>query len=148
MQVKLALVFCTFVGMIAAKCRGGGGTGDDTPDWPSVDFVKAAVNKVCENGDFNGKYQGNEKRDYKYTVNPSDKNTIVSGNHFRFAIERIKSDQRDLGKDECVDGLSKEVTGCWYGGTSSYTNWKYTSEPFTPSGKSDEKIKDLTVDYH
>jgi hypothetical protein len=43
-----------------------------------------------------------------------------------FNIGNISSNRRNLGADECFDGLQKEINGCGNGGSSKYTNWQYT----------------------
>ena len=43
-----------------------------------------------------------------------------------FNVGNISSSRRNLGYDECLDGLKKEIEGCGNGGSSSYTNWQYT----------------------
>lgn len=45
---------------------------------------------------------------------------------FNYAVKHISGGGRDLGVNECIDGLNKEITGCDRGGRTSYTNWEYT----------------------
>jgi hypothetical protein len=43
-----------------------------------------------------------------------------------FIMENISDSLRKPSASECYDGLQKEINGCSNGGSSSYTNWKYT----------------------
>jgi hypothetical protein len=45
---------------------------------------------------------------------------------FNYAVKHISAGTINLGKEECIDGLNKEITGCDKGGRSGYTNWEYT----------------------
>lgn len=42
-----------------------------------------------------------------------------------FLIEHITDGDRDLGVNECYDGLQKEINNCGKGGNTSYDNWSY-----------------------
>lgn len=60
---------------------------------------------------------------------------IDGGRFVSLNLEYIGTDaSRTPTSGECYDGFSKEVSGCEYGGSTSYTNWKYTS--VLPSFKS------------
>ena len=69
------------------------------------------------------------------TVKPADFNegqgfgrcyNLSNTKRVNFNIGNISSSRRNLGYDECFDGLQKEINGCGNGGSSSYTNWQYT----------------------
>lgn len=50
---------------------------------------------------------------------------VKDGKGYDFIVTHIKDGNRDLGYDECYDGLQKEIGGCDRGGDSYYTNWEY-----------------------
>ncbi|ETS76572.1 hypothetical protein PFICI_11959 [Pestalotiopsis fici W106-1] len=67
-----------------------------------------------------------------YTALSSSTSTcydLGNNRHVNFNIFKLTGDDRFLGYDECYDGLQKEINGCGYGGDSSYTNWRYISDP-------------------
>ncbi|KAI3329287.1 hypothetical protein HD806DRAFT_482430 [Xylariaceae sp. AK1471] len=43
-----------------------------------------------------------------------------------FILQNISDAPRTPSAAECYDGFQKEINGCDNGGSSSYTNWKYT----------------------
>jgi len=43
-----------------------------------------------------------------------------------FTLHYIGSGSRDIAEAECYDGLRKEIDNCDRGGSTSYTNWKYS----------------------
>ncbi|RYO88286.1 hypothetical protein DL766_008441 [Monosporascus sp. MC13-8B] len=46
-----------------------------------------------------------------------------------FVLEYIGGDTRTISAAECYDGFQKEINGCDHGGSTAYTNWKYTADP-------------------
>ncbi|KAH9884996.1 hypothetical protein F4778DRAFT_787402 [Xylariomycetidae sp. FL2044] len=145
MQIRFVLALCSLAGMAAANCREGENKHGKIQAWGvSRKFANATIGQLCKDGTFNGRYQKDEKREYFYHAINSGR-YIADVDYFKFGIQRIKNDDaRDLGTDECIDGLSKEVNGCFYGGTSSYSNWKYNSEPFKPGEGG--PVKDIFVE--
>ncbi|KAK6078646.1 hypothetical protein SCUP234_04293 [Seiridium cupressi] len=46
-----------------------------------------------------------------------------------FILERIQDGHRDISASECYDGFQKQINNCDHGGSTSYSNWKYTADP-------------------
>ncbi|KAK7740844.1 hypothetical protein SLS62_010989 [Diatrype stigma] len=54
---------------------------------------------------------------------------LDSGKKVDFVLQRISTGgTRYISPAECYDGFQKEVNGCEYGGSTSYTNWQYTAD--------------------
>lgn len=51
---------------------------------------------------------------------------LDSGKKVDFVLEKISDGLRNISPEECYDGFQKEINGCENGGSTSYTNWKYT----------------------
>lgn len=73
--------------------------------------------RACEEA-FVGTYRPGDIRAICYNLDSTKK--------VDFALELISKSNRDIAADECYDGLQKEIGGCDNGGSTSYTNWKYT----------------------
>lgn len=101
---------CTIAG-VHAGCYSGGQTGNH-------EFGFEQLNGVCTEFINKGAFSSGEER--TAVRGPDSTNT-----NWDFAVTYISSGTRDLGLDECIDGLHKEINGCTYGGETSYTNWKY-----------------------
>lgn len=108
MQLTNALAFFSLSGLVAATCYGSGA------DWPSQDEAAVIAQSSCANA-LIGHYGPYElKEDCVSTITGS----------INFAILHIRDAEREIGLDECVDGLKKEIA-CSKGGETSYTNWGY-----------------------
>jgi hypothetical protein len=79
-------------------------------------------NALQKAGDFCGRFAGHFKPGnaaYQcYNLSSNKKADFTLG---------LKGDvpERDIGVDECLDGLEKEINGCDHGGDTTYTNWHY-----------------------
>ncbi|ORY61245.1 uncharacterized protein BCR38DRAFT_487005 [Pseudomassariella vexata] len=54
---------------------------------------------------------------------------IDTNKKVNFQVSKISSGDKFLSFADCYDGLQKEINGCGQGGDSSYTNWRYISDP-------------------
>ncbi|KAI0435727.1 hypothetical protein F4803DRAFT_573973 [Xylaria telfairii] len=54
---------------------------------------------------------------------------IDTNKRVNFQVSKISAGDRFLNAADCQDGLTKEINGCGQGGDSSYTNWRYISDP-------------------
>ncbi|KAH9903749.1 hypothetical protein F4778DRAFT_97826 [Xylariomycetidae sp. FL2044] len=142
MQLHTIVALGSLAGIAAADCYSD--PSGRSSRWQGNQIPTAVIEKICNDGTFNGAYEGSgdkKKRAHVYRVN-GDTWPLE-----RFEISRLGSSARDLPNYECVSGLTKEVMGCEYGGGSKYTNWEYKSRPIgkIDSYGLDEPIENITV---
>lgn len=106
MQFFTLLPAMLLAGGAYAGCYSGGET------WGNADVAANTAISACVNN-LSGYYAGNTNRHVCINAN---------GKRMEFSVYRLGSSGRNLDANECVDGIRKEVTGCQYGGDSSYTN--------------------------
>lgn len=102
-----------FVSVVNAGCYSGGEL------WGDKATALSNARSACD-----GALQGT----YGPSGTPSGYRGIClngNGKKLEFQIWHIQGGDRQLGADECYDGLQKEINGCDHGGDTSYTNWRY-----------------------
>ncbi|KAI9894602.1 MAG: hypothetical protein M1814_001957 [Vezdaea aestivalis] len=125
--MRLATIFgavssALMLGSASATCFKSGETWGGSAGKDSA-FTHAR--KLCDNS-LKGNYAHGETR-VKCVKG-------YQGTTYKYTIHLKSNNARDLGLDECLSGLGKEISGCDRGGKTAYTNWEYTSDP----GSSDE----------
>jgi len=78
--------------------------------------------RVCDEIVGEGSFAAGEKRHRCRPVSMGEQ-------HVDYTVTRISGTAGVLTYGDCWDGLQKEIVGCSKGGSSSYSNWKYTSDP-------------------
>ena len=110
MQVTRLIALTAFlVSSASARCFQTGA------NWPGIGDPVGKLNGVCEKS--KGRYDASEV----YSVCVNGPQNI----RYNFQIKNISGEGRDLPKNECISGLSKEIVNCGKGGESSYANWQY-----------------------
>ncbi|KAF4989107.1 hypothetical protein FGRMN_9349 [Fusarium graminum] len=85
-------------------------------------YAEGKIREACDLKFTIKKWSPGERLGICYNLDSTKKIDLV--------LERIgEGDDREIKSAECFDGFQKEINGCDYGGTSSYTNWKYSSDP-------------------
>ncbi|XXH06028.1 multicatalytic endopeptidase [Hypoxylon texense] len=89
--------------------------GDYTDALWNKDQARADAKTACN------KMKGNfgSRKTKSYCTGNKDKKG------YDFSVTHLKDGDRDLGYDECYDGLQKEIGGCERGGDTYYKNWEY-----------------------
>lgn len=93
-----------------AGCFSGGESGGNS------EFAQGKIENIC-NQYLLGDYMPEQGRTACLTENDFS---------WHFEIKLISDDDRNLPLEECISGLTKEITGCEFGGRTAYDNWEYT----------------------
>ncbi|KAL8905873.1 MAG: hypothetical protein Q9171_006502 [Xanthocarpia ochracea] len=96
-----------------AGCYSGGQSGGKS------EFAQGKIEDICDRK-LLGDYLPRQPRTACLTENDFS---------WHFEIKLISGEDRKLPLEECISGLTKEITGCEFGGSSTYDNWEYTSDP-------------------
>ncbi len=98
------------VSQALAGCFSGGQSGGNS------EFAKGKIEDIC-NRKLLGDYMPEQRRPACLTEKDFS---------WHFEIKLLSDDDRKLPLEECISGLTKEITGCEFGGSTAYDNWEYT----------------------
>lgn len=113
MQLTNLFNLATLAAFVAADCNGSGA------DWYDKDEAASIADSACDlqlGGTYGPESTYNGQKGSCFNT-PNGK--------IDFLITHITEGERLLPRDECYDGLQKEIYGCDKGGETSYTNWRY-----------------------
>ena len=109
-KVSHALAGLAMVSQALASCFSGGESGGNS------EFAREKIENIC-NHYLLGDYMPEQGR----TACLTEKDFS-----WHFEIKLISDDDRNLPLEDCVSGLTKELAGCEFGGSTAYDNWEYT----------------------
>ncbi|KAI0406128.1 hypothetical protein F4802DRAFT_596489 [Xylaria palmicola] len=99
-----------------AGCFSGG------EDWASQRAMAlAAAQNVCNNKFSTFTFKAGQELGGCGNLDSTKKVDLI--------MQNISEGSRKPTSSECYDGFQKEINGCDNGGSTSYTNWKYTADP-------------------
>lgn len=110
------LLVVALVGTAYAGCFGDGEQWKDDKD-----LALHMAKQLCKDNNLLQTYYVGKDKDQHWReicINHNNR-------HITFRIDNINTADATLKSDPCYDGLQKEINGCSYGGSSSYTNWAY-----------------------
>ncbi|KAI0595482.1 hypothetical protein F4775DRAFT_605010 [Biscogniauxia sp. FL1348] len=121
-----SILIIAFAGMVVADDCFRDPYNKGTPKWDderAQKVVEKLIIMKCEDGTFNGKYEGKQSRSKSYTI------TNLGNRWVHIEIEHVQGGERDLSDYDCKSGLVKELK-CAYGGAIQYENWSYRAQPY------------------
>ncbi|KAF2875937.1 hypothetical protein BDV95DRAFT_665298 [Massariosphaeria phaeospora] len=121
MQLTSIFVIAASLATAQAGCFGSGTSAQYWGTQADMDGAAAMVDSICNPGGIAGTFTPGQVKPYCKAVTDSTS--------FSFTTEWHGDADETLQDADCKERLKKEIYGCEGGGSSTYSNWRFTSDP-------------------